>query len=99
MYIPHSPSSLSSHTDEVVLGPADREGKGGSLEDTDTGTGGGCRWGRDTDTRGISTISIFDRIMGAEEAWRSSRTLRYRSAKCWKAANRRGPTRHSHLHT
>jgi hypothetical protein len=78
MYIPHSPNSLSSHTDEIVFGPADRDGRGGSFEVDESGTAGGRRLGRvlpwvgstgnGVATRGSSNNSIFGRIMGVEDA-------------------------------
>jgi hypothetical protein len=74
MYIPHSPNSLSSHTEDVVLGPAEREGSGGSSELEVVGAGGGARLGcrirlgRSTGsgkrTRGNSASSISRLMIG-----------------------------------
>jgi hypothetical protein len=76
MHIPYSPNSLSSHTDDVVLEPAGREGKGGNFGPA--GTGGGRFTGRTplmdvcngtgVATRGNSTISTVVRMIGVEAA-------------------------------
>ncbi len=73
-YIPHSPNSLSSHTEEVVFGPAERDGRGGNLEVVEAGMTGGCRrgrvsfeggsTGRGTATRGSSTSSMLAGLSG-----------------------------------
>jgi hypothetical protein len=72
LYIPYSPNSLSSHTDDVVLGPADRDGSGGRIEAEVDGTGGGARDGRSTGsgnrTRGNSASSMFCLIIGASDS-------------------------------